>query len=42
MKCKIVKKSKFVKGQEATGLQIKLIGIKVMILSDLSVANILF
>ena len=36
------KKSKFIKEQEARGLLSKLKGIKVPILSDLTIANILF
>ena len=36
------KKLKFIKEQEARGLISKLIGIKVPILSDLPLANILF
>ena len=35
-------KSKFIKDQEATRLLCKLTGTKVSILSDLSIANILF
>ena len=36
------KKLKFIKEQEASGLSSKLTGIKVLILSDLPIANILF
>ena len=36
------KKSKFIKKQEARGIISKLTGIKVLILNDLPIANILF